>query len=270
MNKLNTELQRLYALHGQQLDDSAESSPDGKARAMVVDFERAADWEQAAKLYLAVQNDLNLPAPAVSVSGLKGYGVWFSLEEPVPVAQARIFLNALRLSYLVDIPAANIGLRPDAYEPAPAIQAVTNLPPSLNILNGKWSAFIDPSLGSMFIDEPWLEMSPNMAKQAGILAGLESINTEDFQKALILLQTQATADTHPGLPPVASSAAIQNQSSTLCGSGAGRYELTLNAGKDYSDPESFLLAVMNDPTASAGHRIAAAKALLPYFPKKII
>ncbi len=40
----------------------------------------------------------------------------------------------------------------------------------------------------------------------------------------------------------------------------------LAVGGGFVDPKSFLLAVMNDPGATAEHRIEAAKALLPYFP----
>jgi hypothetical protein len=132
------------------------------------------------------------------------------------------------------------------------MQSVMNLVPSLHMTTGKWSAYIDPSLGSMFMDEPWLEIAPNLDKQADILASLESIRTEDFQKACIALATAALPDaespvmTHPD--PV---------------------RAKLNINTPYTDPESFLLAVMNDPSASPRHRISAAKALLPYFRKNV-
>lgn len=48
---------------------------------------------------------------------------------------------------------------------------------------------------------------------------------------------------------------------------AGRPRSRLSVGGNFSDPKSFLLAVMNDPSASASQRIKAAKALLPYFEK---
>ena len=50
--------------------------------------------------------------------------------------------------------------------------------------------------------------------------------------------------------------------------GAPRRRSALNVGSGYRDPQSFLLAVMNDESASARQRIAAAKALLPYFADK--
>ena len=88
MNKLIAELRRLYFLPGQPFqnldaDDAAAATGllvlGGMTRAMVLSFERAADWEYAASLYQAVQEELELPAPAVWVSGCAGYLLWFSL-----------------------------------------------------------------------------------------------------------------------------------------------------------------------------------------------
>ena len=275
MHKLITELERLYFLPDQQWHslklDAAGAAPgsaeglltpaivarnlageanvaldlvgtDGAVRAMVVDFERAADWERVAQLYQAVQGELELPAPALSVSGHRGYRLWFSLAEAVDAAQARDFLAALQRKYLSDMPAVQVGLAPAA------------LTPGLHLVTGKWSAFIDPSMVGMFADGPWLEMDPNRDKQADLLASLESITTEDFGKALdvLLKPIEEAANPAPAVTerPVAAS-------------GAGRPHSTLN--NDFRDPQSFLLAVMNDPTASVRNRIRAAKALLPYF-----
>lgn len=285
MNKLLTELQRLYFLQDPQWHiQQAGGAPfctegaltpeivadslageknlvfnlvgaDGLARAMVIKFNRPGDWERVANLYQAVQEELDLPAPAVSVSGRQGYRLWFSLAEPLPVAQVRRFLKALSAHYLADIPVADIEFLPGTDMPASTGQGLVQLVPAPNALTGKWSAFIDPSLGSMFIDEPGLEMAPALDKQAGILAGLESIKPVDFQRALEHLQrhdseqSASTQDKAPGQAPTASDC------ERPC----------LNVGKHYSDPKSFLLAVMNDASASPRHRIEAAKALLPYF-----
>jgi hypothetical protein len=279
MKEMITALQRLYFLPGQQWHSQkpgADGEPvyaaeglltpevvgaglageraialnlvsaDGMARAMVINFNKASDWELAANLYLAVQNDLNLPAPAVSVSGNKGYGLWFSLSESVPVAEAHAFLDALRLKYLADLPADSLDLCPES-----GLQSLMNLVPSLHTTTGKWSAYIDPSLGSMFMDEAWLEIAPNLDKQADILAGLESVRNDDFQKAASALRTPAAA---------------QEDSPAVAHADIPRARLNIN--NEYTDPESFLLAVMNDPSASPRHRISAAKALLPTFRKK--
>ncbi len=266
MNKLITELQRLYFLDSQRWNGDGVLNPDivercvagelsvaidlvdadDMARALVVEFEDSGDWQHAANLYQAVQDELDLPAPALSVSGNQGYALWFSLADAVPVAQAAVFLTALRSSYLADLPVSRVGLRPTA----DAIARVT-LAPSRHPVSGKWAAFIDPSLGGMFIDEPWLEMAPNQDKQAELLAAIKSIKAAEFQAALSVLHSASPTDPAP-----------TDAEPTSPGVVAARRRSSLNVGSGYHDPQSFLLAVMNDTSASARHRIAAAKALL--------
>lgn len=289
MNKLISELQRLYFLpdqqwHSQQLHDGSDArylaegaltpaivasslagentvaldllSADGRVRAMLVNFAKPGDWPQVSSLYQAVQDELDLPAPAIAVSGRKGYTVWFSLAEPVPLAPARDFLDALRRKYLADITLPNLQLRPDS------AQALTTLAPALNAATGKWSAFIDPSMGAMFVDEPGLEMAPNMDRQADILAGLKSIKVGDLQRVIGVLQTAAESASKPDPSP-------RERPATPRDEAPGHTRSMLSVGTDYGDPKSFLLAVMNDPSASARQRIRAAKALLPYFAKDV-
>lgn len=300
MNKLIIELQRLYFLHDQQwharrLDDSGKPvypaaglltpdvvadglageqtialnllSADGKARAMVLNFAKPAYWEAVENLYRLVQDDLDLPAPAISVSGRKGYRLWFSLDEPVPEAQATTFLAALCRRYLADIPAGNLEFAPDADRADRGKQAVVKLVPALHMSTGKWSAFIDPSLGGMFIDESGLEMAPNMDSQANMLAGLESIKAANFQRALSILQQAPEADANTPQAPLEGSAHLPGQTGQPC-QDADRSGTKLNVTNHFNDPKSFLLAVMNDPSASARQRIKAAKALLPYFARE--
>lgn len=294
MNKLIQALQRLYFLddqqwHSQKLDASGSPpyaaegalSPElvakglageitvalnlvnsgGMARTMVLGFERAADWEQVARLYQGMREDLELPVPAVSVSARAGYQLWLSLAECIPVGEAKLFLEALRLKYLADIPVSRLSFCPDASEAASAGPSLVNLVPALHEANGKWSAFIDPSMGAMFVDEPGLDMAPNMDRQADMLAGLESIKPADFQRALKLLQSPAEAHADlPERPAIEPGEAALQSAPEL-----GRARSRLNVGNNYTDPKSFLLAVMNDASASAGQRIKAARALLPYF-----
>lgn len=290
MNKLIGELQRLYFLDDQQWHSQvgeaggcavfrAEGtltpaivaaslagefdvaldlvSPAATARVMVMRFARSGDWETVGNLYRAVQDDLELPAPALSVSGRHGYRLWFSLATPVPVAQARCFVEALGRRYLAEIPAAQLDFQP-ADQPAPAGPAVTKLVPALNRATGKWSAFIDPSMGGMFVAEPGLEMAPNPHRQADLLAGLQSIADADFQRVLGQLQADA-ADAEEAVP--AAEPATDRPGGAARHAGR-RARLTLDG--HYTDPRSFLLAVMNDPSASARQRIKAARALLPY------
>lgn len=300
MTKLFTELQRLYFLHdqqwhGRQSDDSGNPfypaegpltpdilaksltggttialnllSPDGMTRAMAVNFAKPADWEQVANLYRALQDELDLPAPAISVSGRKGYRLWFSLDQPVPAAQAHYFLDVLCRKYLADIPASNLQLRPDTVEMASGEQSLMKLVPARHRSTGKWSAFIDPSLGAMFIEEPGLEMAPNMDSQAHILAGLESIKAAELQRAIAILEKPAELDAslnHSGSEGPANSPGGTASPTCL---DTHRPRSGLSVGNSFSDPQSFLLAVMNDSSASPRQRIEAAKALLPYFAK---
>jgi hypothetical protein len=280
MNRLIAELQRLYFLHDQQWHlletDNADGfgalaeciitdeivacslagelnaaldlvGEDGRVRTMVVVFSRAADWEAAARLFHEIQEHLELPAPAISVSAKAGYQLWLSLAESVPATEAEAFLNQLYLKYLSDIPRSQLRLLPQASASAEAGRLVS-LAPELDRHSGKWSAFIDPTMGSMFIEAPGLEMAPNLDRQADILSRLKHIKAKDFQSALSRLLTEP-AET----PPL------------KLATDSPRTGSTLSIGNAFSDPKSFLLAVMNDPSATTGQRIKAAKALLPYF-----
>ena len=291
MNKLISALQRLYFLqdqqwHSQSLNDGGDLayaaegpltpaivtkslageltvglnlvSPAGMARAMVVSFARATDWEQVANLYQAVQDELDLPAPAVSVSGRKGYSLWFSLAEALPLAQIQAFLAALRLKYLADIPLVHLELQPDAL-------AIKTLAPARHNATGKWSAFIDPSMGSMFIVEPGLEMAPILDRQAGMLAGLKSIKAVNFQRALSILQAPSELDGEPAVTLAEAAARLPTKASRPPDLADGYRYSKLGEGNTYTDPRDFLLALMNDSSVGVKQRIKAAKALLPYF-----
>jgi hypothetical protein len=264
MNKLETELQRLYFLPGQDWPNLASEagnrtidliSPTGAARCLVLSVARGCDWDQIAALYEGVQADFNLPAPAIAVSVEAGFQIWFSLAEPVSLPLAREFVDALCAKYLAETNAAKLTLRPDVTTELRCIHLV----PAKQANADRWSAFIDPTMGSMFVAETWLEMAPNLDKQAGMLAGLESIKAGDFQRVLATLQSQANTD--PSLPHPSS---LRVEDDPLQPPGKTS---TLSIGGGFTDPTSFLLAVMNEPSASADQRIAAASALLPFFAK---
>jgi len=288
MDKLIAALKRLYFLEGQQWyrhksGDHAEPivasegesipaivtnslageqgvalglvGPDGMVRSMAASFEKAADWEEVAKLYQAIQDDLELPAPAISISGHGGYTLWFSLTEAVAAPLVAAFLEALRLKYLAEMPLSRLTFLPAAKGPN-----LLRLVPALDETTGKWSAFIDPSMGGMFIDEPGLEMAPNMDRQADMLGRLESIKPPELLRAVEVMQTSDNADgigTEAQPTPGASIGDKQpaRQGATSTGLASGKY---------YTDPRKFLLAVMNDASAGTRQRIKAAKALLPY------
>jgi hypothetical protein len=241
MTTLQAELRRLYLV-----DDTSNPSPgsdasslttaDGHTRAMVLELARSADWQVLSTVWQGVQADLALPAPAIAVSGVDGYQLWFSLAEPVSVAHARAFLESLRLRYLGAIALARIGLMPSTIHHACMV-------PALQPDTGLWSAFVAPDLAPIFSDGPWLDVCPSPDAQAKVLARLASIKPAAFQAMLDSIS--------PVIEPVLgerdsfSEAAPASQGKSL-------------------NPKQFLHDVMSDPAIAMSLRIEAAKALLPY------
>lgn len=257
MKKLRQEFDRLYSLDDSQGSEDQTAGAlrlvgsDDRVRAIIISFQRATDWARLAMCYQGLLDDLELSPPAISVSGRAGYQLWLSLAAPISLAQAQAFYEALRLAYLADIPVHHLRFYPSDSEMA------VSLVPAVCEVTGKWSAFIDPTMGAMFVDEPGLEMAPNMDRQADILSGLKSIDAEFFERALGLLQRRVDA----AIEAEKDLAREQNQFVARDAATGSR----LGVGNNYTDPKSFLLAVMNDSSAGAGHRIKAAKALRPYF-----
>lgn len=257
MNKLIAELQRLFFYPGLSPDEASLLSgagqvfepqgPDGQLRAMVLGVSGADAWDYVAALWQAVQDDLQLPAPVTAVTGADGFQLWFSLADPVPLAKAQSFLAGLRRRYLAELPEARLTACPSA---------AVHLVPAINGASGKWSAFIDPSMGRVLAHEPWLDIAPNPERQADLLGNFLRIDRSAFERALLQLAPppvvaapSVVAEVQPGLPVLPTMGGTER----------------LGVEGHFGDPQSFLLAVMNDPGASADHRIEAAKALLPYF-----
>ncbi|WP_295955261.1 hypothetical protein [Rhodoferax sp.] len=248
MNRLQAELRRLYRLgsledEGNRSEDFGLISPDGGVRAMVLELARPADWTVLSTLWQGVQVDLELPAPAIAVSGIDGYQLWFSLSDPVPVVEARSFLESLRLRYLGNIAPGRVAMRPSVEASVSGPGQHAKMVPALWAETGRWSAFIAPDLAAVFSDEPWLDICPSPDAQADILSRMVSIKAEDFQMVLGRLSAEAkTAPSHMAL------AANER--------GGSKSDL---------DPKRFLLDVMGDKTIELHLRIQAAQALLPYF-----
>jgi hypothetical protein len=222
MQNLISELTRLY-LPASDAGDAARAdllaqrvqgqsgvplplAADGRTRAIAIPFRpvagglEAQHWTQLCDVANALQTELGLPAPAVSISGDSGYGLWLSLAAPVPEALAQQFAALLWTKYVPDAPPSS----GDALE----------LPPCLHHGTGKWAAFINPGLGASFAEESGLEMPPPSAGQAALLDGLHSISEAQLAHALKLLQpapptVQATESSTPALA-AAPSAAIED------------------------------------------------------------
>ncbi|MES2148777.1 MAG: hypothetical protein V4508_03195 [Pseudomonadota bacterium] len=192
MQKLISNLTRLYLpaaalspaalaqhLQGQATVSVSLASADGLTRAMVIAFPKMDDgsearhWSQLCVMANALQAQLGFPAPAVSISGAKAYGLWLSLAVPAPLTLVQEFMELLRKAYCPDM----------APQPGSA-SALVELPPCLHQSTGKWAAFIHPGLGASFADEPGLEMAPPFAGQVAFLEGLQSIGAQQFLNAL--------------------------------------------------------------------------------------
>jgi len=213
MNRLQSELHRLY-----------HSPAPGQVRALRLELARPADWQALGQVWRAVQAELELPAPAIAVSGSDGLQLWFSLQQPVPADRAAALLAGLQSRYLADVAPERLRLRPEVQPPAVPMQDPTT---------GNWSAFVAPDLAPVFADTPWLDIEPGADGQAELLARLDSIEPAGFEAALRQLQPR-----QPEAPPP--SAAV-----------AGGL-----------DPRRFLQQVLDDATVPLALRIEAAKALL--------
>lgn len=205
MQKLISELTRLYCpsgalapavlaqnLLGKTTLALSLVTSGGQTSAIVIPFGSMADgddtrhWTLLCEVANALQVQLGLPAPAVSISGTDGYKLWLSLADPVPVSLAQQFLERLHAAYFPDLP-----LAPDT------ASAPVELPPCLHHASGKWAAFIHPGLGASFAGEAGLEMAPPFAGQSALLEGLHSITPAQFAHALAQLQPAPAPATFP-------------------------------------------------------------------------
>jgi hypothetical protein len=216
MQKLISELTRLYLpadspspdiweqhFSGQSSSGVALVTADGRTRAVAIAFDKLADSEEAQHWSLlcqvanALQVELDLPAPAVSISGANGFRLWLSFEMPVPSALVEEFVQLLRNAYF---PSINPG-------------SEAALPPCLHRSTGKWAAFINPGLGASFADESGLEMAPPFAGQAALLENLKSITESQLSNAMTMMRQSHGA--HPAVSEPAAERASAPQGMLL-------------------------------------------------------
>lgn len=237
MNPLETELHRLYLVDGATAATPSLVTEDGRVRAMVMELARPADWSVVSTVWQRVQSDLDLPAPAIAVTGDDGYQLWFSLAEPVSAAEASFFLESLRQRFLSDVAPERISMLPTETRHAALI-------PALQPSTGLWSAFVAPDLAAIFADAPGLDMSPRVEAQANVLAPLASIKAAVFEAIFdrLISHVERTSASNPISTPAVPAPTQPGD----------------------SDAKRFLTEVMNDPSVDMHLRIEAAKALLPY------
>ncbi|TXG94880.1 MAG: hypothetical protein E6R09_16620 [Rhodocyclaceae bacterium] len=234
MTRLQSELERLFRVPDSVTEEVALLDGNGRVATLVVGFARSRDWPVVAALLEGMQETLGLPLPAVAADGKAGFQLWLPLAEPIAAETAICFLAALRRRYLGDIADHDLALLP-APDGAGSIRRI----PALSAESGRWSTFIDPTMGAMFADEGGLDFAPNPDRQADQLAAITPIEPADFARALAALT--ATPPTDPGNAEAATHTTI---------------------GSGYSEPRDFLMAVMNDAGVPLALRIEAAKALL--------
>jgi hypothetical protein len=212
MEKLIAQLMRLYLLPGQvplallqrQLLGEvtlpvALATPEGRTRAIVIDFDKAKGdeegrhWTRLCEVAQALQADYGFPAPGVSISANAGFRLWLSFAAPVAASEAQRLLELLRDTAF-----------PELAVPSDLARRTVALPPCLDRESGRWSAFIHPGMGASFADEPGLEMAPPPLAQAAFLEQLDSIGIEQFQAALQALQPASAADPGPPAKPAPS------------------------------------------------------------------
>ncbi|HEY1226224.1 MAG TPA: hypothetical protein VGF26_02785 [Ramlibacter sp.] len=248
MNRLQAELHRLYLPRAAAREAHGLVDTEGRVRALVLELARPATWTDLSAVWQGVQADLDLPAPAIAVSGQGGYQLWFSLADPVDVDAARAFLESLCAHYPGGVAPERIRLEP-SLDPAGTVRHVGATPP-VQVAPERWSAFLTADLAPLFAEEPWLDHPPGVDAQADLLARLSSTPNEDFMRALGRLRSERRAQ----VPALASPAAalVENDAPRPL----------RRAADDAQEPAAFLLAVMRDPSVDLHLRVEAAKALL--------
>lgn len=249
MDKLATELTRLYALPGHPVHAEAGSdgstryraaTPGGQTRCLRLRFPRLADWPLAGTVFQQLQERWELPAPAFSVSPTAGFELWFSLAQPLAGQEAQR-LGEWLLAATLPPEGGGSGV-------ALADGDLLELPPAIDPASRKWSAFIDPTLAGMFAEEAGLDFPPGAERQADMLAGLATVSGE------LLVRLRAEWDG----PAVQASVVLSDTPSPAAPATARRY----------TDPREFLRDVMNDEAAPLAERIRAAEVLLVNAPER--
>jgi hypothetical protein len=255
-NRLQSELWRLYGLppeaaqpHGGEVGGVCPPMGSEMARCLVLGVGQPAQWDAVYSVWVAVQSELEMPAPAIAVDGSDGFQLWFSLAQGVPIAQAQRFLDLLSAACLERLKPTQVRCWTPLETARDHADSVLWAVPGKHPVSGQWSAFVAPDLARIFESEPWLPSEPGADAQADVLSNLQPTSPQRFQGALDALVARLASDAPKRRDEV--------------NGAVGRHL----AGKVPADgPYAFLLAVMNDPTVDMLVRVEAAKALLPYSP----
>lgn len=250
MNRLDAELHRLYLVQPAAGEAAGLVGSGGRVRALVLELVRPATWTGLSAVWQGVQGDLDLPAPAIAVSGRGGYQLWFSLAQPVEVDVALAFLEGLRTRYLGAIPPERIRMEPTPDVSGSAgVRHVEAIPPN-QVAPERWSAFVSADLAPLFADEPWLDHPPGADAQADLLSRLASTSPERFLRASERLRAERPAQVQAAAVP--EGPRVEGHATRT----------VARPADEAQEPAAFLLAVMRDPSVDLQLRIEAASALL--------
>jgi len=252
MTRLQTEYQRLYLSPDADVAAPTLNGSDGQVRAMVLALCGPADWATLAPVWRGVQADLGWPAPAIAVNGVDAFELWFSLAQPVPVAEAVALLLGLRQRYLAD-------LKPERVRLWPRADAAPWTAPFIPAQQApeRWSAFVAPDLAAVFGgDDPSLDFPPGEDAQAELLSRLSCIKPDNWQVAVAQLQAASFA-----VPPaVVKGVPVAPVAGTALAAPVTPHNAALVG--PYEDPRRFLRDVMNESSVPLALRLEAAKILL--------
>jgi hypothetical protein len=263
MSRIDREIARLYLPRGPfeasvPPHEAAQTltaqwrliTPDGLTRALVLELARPADWTLLGEVWRGVQADLALPAPAIAVSGVDAFQLWFSLAEPVDAALGARVLSALCSRYLPQVRADRLRLWPGAADASSSQDLEASLIHAVPQMRSEdqWSAFVAPDLAPVFEDTPWLDIPPNEEGQADLLSRLQSILPRDFEQALQQLGVAMSSDPAKNVHDTGLHA---------------RMGSSIDTSSDLrAQAQQFLLQVMNNEQLPMAQRIEAAKALI--------
>lgn len=259
MSRLHSAFARLFLPDPTQAPPAAPTAADlldaqGRTRALVLELAAPADWDLLRTVWQGVQADLGLPAPAIAVSGVEGIQLWFSASAPVPVADARRWLEALCRRYLPEVKAHRLRLFPRGDAAAPGGAAVVHAEPVPTVQSDgeKWSAFVAPDLVALFTETPWLDSEPGEEGQAALLERVGVMKVGWFEGGVGAAPAEAgrEVDDDAAKRPVAVAGLVEKAQFGTAAAGWRR------------EAAGFLQQVMNDETAPWAVRVEAAKALL--------
>lgn len=273
MNRLQSELQRLYMplpqtgpdtdAHAWHLIDTSD-----RVRALVMELKGAASWEALAKVWQGVQLELDLPAPAIAVSGVDGLQLWFSLAHPVAVWRAHAFLEFLRQRFLAEVEPGRVRLMPAAHASFQRQDLHAALVPAHQESSGNWSAFLASDLVPVFAETPWLDIPPNEEGQAGLLRTCAVTAQTTFEAAFDrLVRAGHALQCNAPLRATDGSCAESAEAEDVGAADTGLDVASTSpvSGTDArADAQRFLLQVMHDTAVAMALRIEAARSLLQH------